>query len=379
MGGISRYGHMISDALVQKGHYVHIISSSIPQDKDGKEYNGKKICLWRTESSALSDRIKFFWRINNYFPLNRIEYSELVRRKIEGLTRRAKIDLIEFPNYEATVPSMLKSRGISVVVRIHSPSFMLRSIKTLSGRSWSFFMERLEASVVKKASAITAPSKSILSLLQQRINLSNIPCYVIPNPIDVDFFSPPSSKTNERLIVLYVGRFEYGKGIHILGKAIKKVLQEIPNVYFVLAGGLPYQDTNYVNDIIREYKDNDRVTFLDAQPCHNLLKLYRQANLLVIPSLYETFSYSCIEAMACGLPVIASNVGGLTEIIENGKDGILVPKEDAEKLAEEIISLLTNEEKRTNIGKMARDKAVKQFSLAAISGRVVEVYRSLIR
>lgn len=168
-GGTSRYGHMISDALVQKGHDVNIISLSIPKDKNGKEYTGKKICLWRTGTKTMSERIKFFWRINKYFPLSRLEYSELVRRKIEGLTRRTKVDLIEFPDYEAIgLPCMLKSRGIPVVVRIHSPSFMLRSIKTLSGRSWSFFMERLEAAVVKKASAVTAPSKSILSFLQQR-------------------------------------------------------------------------------------------------------------------------------------------------------------------------------------------------------------------
>ena len=104
----------------------------------------------------------------------------------------------------------------------------------------------------------------------------------------------------------------------------------------------------------------------------------RSSKVLVLPSRWEGFGLVIIEAMSNMLPVIASNVGGIPEIIENGRDGILVPPEDSETLAQAINDLLENKGLREKLSQAAYKKVKKEFSIKKYSVQILDLYRSLI-
>jgi len=99
----------------------------------------------------------------------------------------------------------------------------------------------------------------------------------------------------------------------------------------------------------------------------------------VMPSYYETFGISVIEAMAFGLPVVATNVGGLPEVVEDGVTGILVPPGDSEALAEGLIRLLSDADLRRRMGRAGQDRVRSEFTVDRIVDQTLAVYESVIR
>jgi len=122
----------------------------------------------------------------------------------------------------------------------------------------------------------------------------------------------------------------------------------------------------------------DVVTFLGAQDQDTLPYYYSAAEMVVMPSDYESFGMVALEAMACGTPVIASDVGGLASLVRHGQTGYRVPARDAEALAAKIVRLLTDEGLRRRMGQRAACWA-EGFVWPRIADRIEEVYRSLVR
>jgi glycosyltransferase involved in cell wall biosynthesis len=120
------------------------------------------------------------------------------------------------------------------------------------------------------------------------------------------------------------------------------------------------------------------VAVLDPIERSRLRTLYHNADVCVVPSLWENFSYACLEAMSCGVPVVAAAVGGLTELIDPGRDGVLVPPSDPVRLADEIVELLTHAERRQAMGQAAREKTLRAYSVERIVQQTVAAYDEAI-
>ncbi len=184
---------------------------------------------------------------------------------------------------------------------------------------------------------------------------------------------------------MFVGRIEPLKGIDTLLRAMALINGRYPevvdNVCVAIIGGDPWSDDldeemTRLHALRQELGVHDFVTFLGAKDQNTLPNYYAAAEMVIMPSHYESFGMVALEAMATGTPVIASEVGGLAFLIRDGENGFHVPSRDPEALAERIYELLTNPKCRDYLGRQALDYA-KQYAWPIIVDRMLHVYQSL--
>lgn len=172
-----------------------------------------------------------------------------------------------------------------------------------------------------------------------------------------------------RRIVLYAGRLMPGKGIHRLLKALRRVVRACPDVLLLIAGSAYYGHdrlTPYTASLRRQMHKlglRKHVQFLDYVPHPALASLYQLADVTVVPSVKdEAFGLVNLEAMAAGVPVVASRIGGIPEVVRHGETGWLVdPSPDERKMAAAIIGLLRQPGLRRRMGKAGLDEVRRRF------------------
>jgi D-inositol-3-phosphate glycosyltransferase len=132
-----------------------------------------------------------------------------------------------------------------------------------------------------------------------------------------------------------------------------------------------------LGNLAAELRIDGKVTFLDAVPHEALPLYYNAADICVVPSYYESFGLVAVEAMACGVPVIASRVGGLKETVQDGQTGYLVPWLCPEPFAQRLELLLNNEPMRLSLGRGAR-AAAERYHWSEVAARVEDIYHDLV-
>jgi len=220
-----------------------------------------------------------------------------------------------------------------------------------------------------------------IEIISPGVDLSRF--YPIPPDEAKDF----AGISLEKKILLFVGRIEPLKGIKTLLRAIG-YLQENGDVekdlcLAVIGGDLADRDGNeseemrILNQLRDEYGLGEMVTFLGKQNQDSLPYYYSAAEMVIMPSHYESFGMVALEAMACGTPVIASLVGGLIHLVEDGVTGYHVPVEDPVALSERISGLLRDKNLRYRMGHDAFAFAQK-FDWNNITDRIIQIYRELL-
>src|SRR5438034_5588275 len=207
---------------------------------------------------------------------------------------------------------------------------------------------------------------------------------VVPCGVDIERFRPlDCSRVRRRLgippkerVVLFVGRIEPLKGIDVLLRAVSHLDGEF-RVLVIGGDGKDVSRKSELSALAAELSIADKVTFLDAVPHRDLPLYYNAADVCVVPSYYESFGLVAVEAMACGVPVIASRVGGLRETVQDGQTGYLVPWLCPEPFAERLALLLNNEPLRRNLGREAR-AAAERLRRSDVAARVEDVYHDLV-
>ena len=204
---------------------------------------------------------------------------------------------------------------------------------------------------------------------------------VIHNGVDSDRFRPnvvhgeAAAAPGAGPTVLFVGRFTLVKGIGTLVQAIPRIVRAFPDVTFQFTGKMPAQLTEVV-PLAPEFRHHLR--FLGYVPDEQLPVLFSTATIVVAPSLYDSFPFSVLEAMAAGAPLVASRVGGIPEAITSGEEGILVEPAASDQLADAIIALLGDPTRRTRLGTAARRRAVTEFTWSATARATLDGYREAI-
>jgi glycosyltransferase involved in cell wall biosynthesis len=197
---------------------------------------------------------------------------------------------------------------------------------------------------------------------------------IVPNGVDLETFRPGDDWPNDGGYVLFVGRLVPQKGVTFLLQALSVVLQRCPETRLVIAGDGELD--LFLKRIARHLGIPHRVKFVDWKTGPDLVELYQQAKLVVVPSCYEPFGIVALEAMACGRPVIASSTGGLVEIVNDGVDGFLVEVGNYLQLAQRMVTLIQDDERRRTMGEAARRRAA-EFSWKKVSERTLELYDSV--
>ncbi|MDD5194123.1 MAG: glycosyltransferase family 4 protein [Candidatus Omnitrophica bacterium] len=377
-GGIGTYTYEIAHGLARLGHKVVVVSRALSKEQVYEEDD--EVTVYRVLPKLRLSNVRLFWRINRFWEGYQISVALLLNK----IVRKHKINIIETPSINGeTFFFQYFYRRLPVVMRLHSATIqdiISNGMKFSGALRINHWFER---HAVPLAKGITAPSKSAV-----RENLSYLPIQenkvsIIPNPLNTDFFTPGyKNETIQEPLVLFVGRVELLKGAHILGQAIPAVCKYFPNANFIFAGsdGLAPDGGSMIQWILNCLPHNlqHRVKFTGNLFRKQLLTFYQKATVFVRASLTEIFGYSCIEAMSCAKPVIASKVGGLEEIIEHNKTGFLITPKDPEALADKIIELLSNKELCHSVGNAARERVLSTYASEIVSKQMEEFYNSVL-
>ena len=204
---------------------------------------------------------------------------------------------------------------------------------------------------------------------------SNI--YVTSNGVDNEYFEIGVAENPNTL--LFVGLISPRKGLLDLVKAMKIIIERIQDVKLNIVGSI---ESKKYSDILNEYVKTNKlkgnVNFTGYLSEAELKQKYREATLFVLPSYEESQGIVLLEAMACGKPVVASNVGGIPFVVEEGKTGLLFESGNVEDLADKIMTILKNEELGEKMGEAGRERA-KEFTWDKIAERTVEVYKEILK
>lgn len=255
---------------------------------------------------------------------------------------------------------------------------------------------QVETELMAQADRLIAATPAETAQMQWLYGADLSRATVIPPGVDVNLFYPrPAHKAKERIgvdpdriLLLFVGRIEPLKGLETLLRALA-VLKErgvcqCNQLALSIIGGDPEEDAATRNAEMERIKALRRqlglegmVTFLGKQDQDTLPDYYAAADAVVMPSHYESFGMVALEAMACGTPVIASEVGGLAFLIKDGETGFHVPDRDPEALANRICAIITDPLLRAKLGGQAAEYA-RGYCWPLIADKVIAVYRELV-
>ena len=247
---------------------------------------------------------------------------------------------------------------------------------------------RVEHRLAGKADRIVCASQHEKHLLARLYDADPERIAVVPCGVDLDLFRPQDKEAARRAlgpllagderIILFVGRIEPLKGIDILINAAAQLGEE-SDFHVLIVGGdrRSRQQVSHLQELASDLGIGERVCFLGAVDHEQLPLYYNAADVCVVPSFYESFGLVALEAMACGTPVVASRVGGLTGTVRDGETGYLISWRCPEPFAERLELLLGNEALRRRFGEAARE-VVERYRWANVAEAVVGLYRELL-
>jgi glycosyltransferase involved in cell wall biosynthesis len=358
---------------------VHVLAPS--RDTFGKEKAASTSDISRYFKSNVN--IHFICKASDTFFYNaRFQYECL--KHVPRILKEEQIDLIH--SHTAHMPDlllMLRKIDIPIVTTVHTTIKSQRVGTKFSQRNFSDLERSEKATYIlypalrlaeeiyyRRKRFYISPSNWMKEWLNDTFHI-NENVSVVPNSVDISDYNsykddPIESKLlQEKLadkkIILYVGRLLAMKGVDILMEAIPNVLKRIGknSVVFVFVG--PGGSIRYLN-MAKSMKVESSCIFAGAMSREGVIQLMKNAELLVAPSFIENAPYTILESMACGLPVIASNVGGISEIVENGYNGILVEPNSSTAIANSIIKLLEDNSLQRLMGERAMEAIKAKFS-----------------
>jgi glycosyltransferase involved in cell wall biosynthesis len=234
---------------------------------------------------------------------------------------------------------------------------------------------RLHKKTIQKCDRIITISNQVKDLYSELIGQAKIS--VIPFGIDAEVFRPgQQNRKQDQLSLLYAGWLYPLKGVACLVEAVAEAKKLGLKIKLKIAGeGAQKQE---LVSLARKLGIEKDVDFLGVVPYSEMPKQYQNCDIFCFPTLGEPLGKGLIEAMACSKPVIASKIGGPTEIIQNGINGVLVPPGDAQALAEKILLLENDENARRRMGERARETILERFSSQVVAKKYHLLYSEFL-
>jgi glycosyltransferase involved in cell wall biosynthesis len=223
--------------------------------------------------------------------------------------------------------------------------------------------------VMQHSAAVTAVSQFLAD--EAREIVAGPTPTVAPMPVATNLFSPGGHRQPNR--ILFIGRLNAQKGIEMLLRALS-LTQFVVNLDVVGDG-----DTTRLRELAEELGVAERVRWIGALPQHKLTDYYRAATALVVPSVNEGLGLVAVEAQLCETPVIAFDSGGLSDVVQHDRTGILVGDISAGALAAGIDSLLARPDRGASLGAAGRLHALATFAPESVARRYADLYRSVAR
>jgi len=238
----------------------------------------------------------------------------------------------------------------------------------------------LEQNIVNESNGIIVTSQFMKNETIHFYGVNKEKICIIPNGINSDIWKPSNDYKVlikygiKKPYLLFVGRITEQKGVNTLFKIIKL----LPKITFVLKTSKADSQSllKFFKEKTKKYKN---IIWINRFiPTKELMVLYSMAEFLIMPSIYEPFGITALESMSCKRPVIASNTGGLKEIISHKKTGILIQNNDPFEFVKEIKNLLANPEERDKMGEIARKNVIKHYSWKEVAKKTIAYYKKVM-
>jgi glycosyltransferase involved in cell wall biosynthesis len=222
-----------------------------------------------------------------------------------------------------------------------------------------------------------AISKAVKEYMNNREKYKPEKITVIYNAVDLSLFDSEApviiSRNNDDFLIGSVGRLHPSKGYDTLLKSMPQVIKEFPSAKLIIIGdGI---QRKYLEGVCYDLGISEQVIFLGRKTSREVIDFLKKIDIFVLASNWEGFGLALLEAMACAKPVVATNVGGIREIVDAGETGFLVPPRHPQKLAENIIRLCKDSKLSETMGKRGRQKVEKLFSIHNMISRLTTLYQ----
>ena len=351
VGGLESHVYYLCRALVEMDHEVSVVTSLSQPGLPGEEVM-EGIRVFRTWFPA---RNPVGWAVHSL--------ASVPRTRI--LARDA--DILHAQAFPSVIPLMSARRavGAPLVATFHTSHFLTRAGHPL----WAPVL----ASLVRAPDHALAASREIAGVAEELAHGTRVEA--LTNGVETSFFRPvePALPESDRPRILVPRRLFPKNGVEFFIRALPLIMDEV-EVEAVLVGDGPQRE--YLEGLARELGVEESIHFLGKQPHPSMPGLLSSGSLAVVPSLMEATSVAALEAMACGLPVAASAVGGLPEIVDDEVGGLFAPG-DPDSLARCVVGLL-RDPGLPGRGERARARVVERWSNARLAERHVQIYEGIL-
>lgn len=284
----------------------------------------------------------------------------------------SKEDIVVCADFAGLLPSRLKPTKI---VQLHG-SATLNAIK--QNRTIDKLTFLLEYFTLRTAKRIRGVSKSVYTESLKHFSfIRNIESVVIHNGIESNQEMNETNDYNgfETKNVIFIGKLSQLKGVHFLGEIINGIHKTMPGVEFTIIGHDEVKDgISQKENLVNSLHSKDQVIFIDRVSNKEIPQYLSRSSLLILPSMTEALPMVVIEAFAAGRPVVAFNVGGLSEMIENKKNGYLVETFDIISFIEKSISILKDNQLFDAMSNKAAEKFNSSFKLETTINKLLQFY-----
>ncbi len=388
LGGIGAYTLHAARALVQAGHEPHVFTFTLPEDVR-RSLPGSVIVhevedlAARAQKNALAANLASAMQAGGEAGY-RLAMGSLLCEEFRRVHAERPFDVVEGPEYEALALPLMIGEGraldVPVITHLHSGSAVARRAMNLPETTAQRLIEAFEFACIGRADGLCAPSRQVVVDTEQAAPVGV--AEVIPLPYVTESaarFSSPDPAAP----ILFLGRLEFIKGAHLLPEALNRFLADHPAATVRLAG--PDTPTapdgsgsmqNFIrNKLAAELLS--RVLFLGEQPRERVTAELAACSFVLVPSLFESYSYVCCEALAAGRPVVVSAGIGATEVV--GDAGISFARADATALAGAMARLAGDGALLRELAERAYRRSHAELSADSAIDKRIRFYERIIR
>lgn len=355
--GIGNYVSNLSQKLHRKGHDVTVITRGSLRTAQKEDYGGVQVF-----KVPFLPVYPFHVQVHGFFLKNFLKDNN-------------GYDVL---HYHTPLPPPVKT-GLPVLTTVHTlvkpecRSMEVNDSRALAARFQSRVSTGIERDLFNMSDKITCVSNSVADELRS-YGIRPEDAEVISNGVDETLFTPAKTKGGEKY-VLYTGRLSYRKGLFDLVESGKMIFGRYPDVHYKIVGKGPLLDK--LSKAIQASGYADRFELLGHVEKGAMIDLYRNAAVFVQPSHYEGLPTTLLEAMACGAPVVATAICGNLDVIEPGRNGLLVPARSPESIAKAVSSLMDDADAGDALGKAARRTIEEKYTWDIIANKVLRCYSSI--
>jgi len=386
--GIVTYTAHLAPALRERGVRPVILTWQVAEDSqdDGMPGDVIDISRFQPRRGLVSRAIE---KARRFLPGSEFGDAKfMIENAVRSSLDRFPIELVEMEEAFGLPRRVMNLRRVPVVCRLHGPWFLNGEV--LGAKCDAQFARRIEqeGEAIAHADAVTAPSLDVLERTRAFYRLPLEAALVIPYPVDPGNREATWSLAEcDRSRLVFIGRFDRHKGADVMIDAFARLAASRPELMLDFVGpdrGIP--DASGRNVGLVEYLESHvldphvrrRIVVHGPKQPDEANAFRRRGFITIVPSRYETFGYTAVEAMSLGCPLIAANSGGLAEIVRDGQTGLLFRSSDPQSLAAQITRLLDAPQIAATLGAEAARDVRQRYNPLSIADQTLDFYAQVV-